>query len=347
MTTPPDPNHAALFDVDAPVPLTPVEQLLALADLYTQHNDRIDLLLFGRGSHDPGASVSSARRLEREALASITAVRQQRLPAIEPVSSAVVRLKQIAYLTSGATRYLTTAQQALPEGDAEHARPDPRRGFGQYLRLARELTALAPAAIVESASPIAARLPDRARSSTTVPGMDASHRGALLEVARGHVIVTGQYGQRGYGHTVSVNIDVLRQLDTQELVTRKPASAPPFFPGGPPRDRVRLTSLGLSVLSTVINSPLYIGLSAPRPGPTGHALAHPRGPPPTPSPPRLRPPPPAHDADAPHARSAYLPQPRSRKEVPDSCLAHARLYISWCQRSVQRHARPLRQRRTP
>ncbi|MER6566953.1 hypothetical protein ABT288_12340 [Streptomyces sp. NPDC001093] len=123
MTTPPDPDHAPLFEVDAPVPLMPVERLLALADLYTRHNDRIDLLFAGRASHDPGASVSSAHRLEREALASIKTVRQQRLPAIEPVSSAVVRLKQIAYLTSGATRYLAAAQHALPEGDAEHAPP--------------------------------------------------------------------------------------------------------------------------------------------------------------------------------------------------------------------------------
>ncbi|MER6566952.1 hypothetical protein ABT288_12335 [Streptomyces sp. NPDC001093] len=145
--------------------------------------------------------------------------------------------------------------------------PDRRRGFGQYLRLARELTALAPAAIVESATHIAARLPDRARSHTTVPGMDAGHRGTLLEVARGHVIVTEQYRQRGYGHTVTVDVDVLRRLEAQDLVTREPASAPPFFPGGPPRDRVRLTSLGLSVLSTVINSPLHLGLAPARPVP--------------------------------------------------------------------------------
>ncbi|MET9832785.1 hypothetical protein ABZ078_26575 [Streptomyces sp. NPDC006385] len=104
MTTPPDPDHAPLSDVDVPVPPTPVERLLALADLYTQHNDRIDLTLSGCAPHDPDASVALARRLEREALACIKTVRQQRLPPIEPVSSAVVRLKQIAYLTSGATR---------------------------------------------------------------------------------------------------------------------------------------------------------------------------------------------------------------------------------------------------
>ncbi|MEU0331219.1 hypothetical protein [Streptomyces sp. NPDC006233] len=272
MTTPPDPDHAPLFDVDAPVPLTPVERLLALADLYTQHNDRIDLLLAGRASCDLDASVSSAGRLEREALASIKTVRQQRLPA-EPVASAVVRLKQIAHLTSGATRYLTAAQRALPPDDAEPPRPDPRRGFGQYLRLARELTALAPAAIVESATHIAPRVPDRARSTTTVPGMDAVQRDTLLEVARGHVIVTEQYGQRGYGHTVAADIDVLRHLEAQDLVTREPASAPPLFAGGPLRDRVRLASLGFSVLGTVINSPLHLGLPSARPLPAPTAAA--------------------------------------------------------------------------
>ncbi|KMS74092.1 hypothetical protein ACM01_15835 [Streptomyces viridochromogenes] len=276
MTTPPDPDHAPLFDVDVPVPPTPVERLLALADLYTQHNDRIDLTFSGRAPHDPDASVALARRLEREALACIKAVRQQRLPAIEPVSSAVVRLKQIAYLTSGATRYLTAAQHALPADDAEHPHPDPRRGFGQYVRLARELTALAPPAVVECATHIARRLPDRARSNTTVPGMDAAQRGALLEVACGNVIVTQQYEQPSYGHTVPVDVEVLRNLDAKGLVARKSASAPPFSSGGPPRDRVRLTALGICALSTVIDSPLHIHLPAARPVPTTASTARAR-----------------------------------------------------------------------
>ncbi|CAM5385391.1 putative protein OS=Streptomyces fumanus OX=67302 GN=GCM10018772_25040 PE=4 SV=1 [Streptomyces fumanus] len=43
--TPPAPDGTPLFDVDVPMPRPPVEQLLALAGLYTRHNDRIDLLL--------------------------------------------------------------------------------------------------------------------------------------------------------------------------------------------------------------------------------------------------------------------------------------------------------------
>ncbi|MGC0328135.1 hypothetical protein RKD23_001125 [Streptomyces sp. SAI-170] len=276
MTTPPD--DALLFDVHAPAPPTPVERLLALANLYTQHNDRIDLLFYGRADLVPDTYAASSLHLEREALTSIKAVRQQPLPAIEPVSSAIVRLKQIAYLTGGATRYLTAARQALPADEAEHARPDRRHGFGQFIWLARELTALAPQAIVESAAHIAARLPDRARSNTTVSGMDAAKRELLLEVARGHVIVSQQYAERGYGRTGTVDVEVLRRLEDQGLVTCELASAPPFFPGGPSLDRARLTALGISVLSTVLHSPLHVSLPAagpvPAPAATSTVRAH-------------------------------------------------------------------------
>ncbi|CAL9610810.1 hypothetical protein [Streptomyces sp. enrichment culture] len=265
MTASPDPDP--MFDVDAPAPLTPVERLLALAALYTQHNDRIDLLFSGRADAVPDVYVSSARRLEREALACVKEVRQLRLPPIEPVPSAVVRLKQTAYLTSGATRYLTSAQQTLPSDDARPAaRPDSRRG-GQYLRLARELTALAPATVVESARHIAGRLPVKAVARTTVPGMDSNQRDTLLTVARGHISITGQNEHNSRDRTVPVNVDVLRHLEDQGLVGREPATAPSSWAGGPPCDRVRLTSQGLSVLSAVIVAPLTAGPPTARPAP--------------------------------------------------------------------------------
>ncbi|MFF8482005.1 hypothetical protein [Streptomyces antibioticus] len=250
--------------MDVPDPLTPVERLLALAGLYTQHHDRIDVLLAGRARPDTDAYVACARHLEREAHAGVKPVRQQRLPAIEPVTSALVRLRQIAYLTGGATRYLATAQQTLPTQDAEHTHPDRHRGFGPYVRLARELTELAPLAIVEAALHIAARLPGHARGTTPVAGIDAAQRNALLEVARGHVTVSEQ-GQRVYGHTITVDNELMRHLEAQQLVHRTIGSAPPAFPGGPVRDRACLTAIGVSTLSTVLNTPLYSGLSAARP----------------------------------------------------------------------------------
>ncbi|MFK0121153.1 hypothetical protein [Streptomyces sp. NPDC090994] len=256
-----------MFDVEVPVAPTLVERLLALAGLYTEHNDRIDLLLAGTAAPAPDAYVSSARRLEREALACVKAVRQQRLAPVEPVPSAVVRLKQTAYLTSGATRYLTSAQQSLPTDDAAPARLDRRRGFGQHVRQARELTALAPATVVESTTHFAYRLPAKAHAHTTVPGMDGAQRRSLLMIARGHVAVTGHYEAGSHDRTDSVDTDMLRRLDAQGLVTCDAASAPPFYSGGQPRDRVRLTPLGLSVLSTVIAEPLPAGPPTARPVP--------------------------------------------------------------------------------
>ncbi|MFF3849646.1 hypothetical protein [Streptomyces sp. NPDC002328] len=275
MTTPPDPNDAPLFDLNVPAPPTPVERLLALAGLYTRHNDRLDLLLFGHLPRpDPDACAASAHRLERETFAAITAIRQQPLPAIEPVTGAVVRLKQLAHLVGGATRYLTAAQHLQPPRDAEHTR-----------LLARELTALAPLTITDSAVHIAARLPTTARSTTTVPGMDADRRDALLNVARGHIAVTGHDGhQRVYHHNTAVDAEMLRRLEAEGLLTCEPASAPPLFHGGPPRDRARLTTLGTCALSTVIVFPHYLSrltgspalMPVPIPAPGAPATPHTR-----------------------------------------------------------------------
>lgn len=269
MTTSSEPDDTPLFDVDVPVPPTPVERLLVLADLYTRHNDSLDLFLFGRPPHpEPDALAASAHRLDRESLAALTAIRQQPLPAIESVKDAVVRLKQLAHLTAGATRFLTAAQHLRPQQDAQDIFLDPRRGLSQYVSLARELTALAPQTIADAALPIAARLPARARSTTTVAGMDADRRTALLEVARGHVAVTGHDGhQRVYHPNTAVSRGMLHALEAEGLATREPASAPPHFHGGPPRDRVRLTALGTRALSTVIAFPHYGSRSTGVPAP--------------------------------------------------------------------------------
>ncbi|MGW4345349.1 hypothetical protein ACWEL8_09755 [Streptomyces sp. NPDC004690] len=253
--------------MDAPEPLTPVERLLVLADLYTQHNDRIDLLLTGSVPPDTDAYAASARRLEREAHHCVKTVRRQRLSPIEPVTSAVLRLTQIAYLTGGATRYLATAQQALPTQDAQHAYPDHRRGFGPYVRMARDLTALAPTAIVDAALAIAGRLPASARGNTTPVGIDRAQHGALLDVARGNVTVI-ERDQHAWGHTMTADNDLLRHLEDHQLVTRKAASAPPPFARAPLRARVQLTALGIAALSAAIDTRhLAPPAAAPAPAP--------------------------------------------------------------------------------
>ncbi|MEV5878086.1 hypothetical protein AB0L75_28435 [Streptomyces sp. NPDC052101] len=272
MTTPPD--DALLFDVDVSVPPTPVGRLLALADLYTQHNDKVDLLLFGRAADpDPSDYAASARRLERETLAAIKAIQDQRLRASDTVTDAVVRLKQLAYLSGGATRYLTAAQQTLPPADTANERPDPRRGLGQYARLARELTALAPREAVECAARIAGEMRRRRPAATAaapVDELDPEQRSVLLEVACGHIAVARDLGrQHVYFRYTFVGVEELRRLDAEDLIARESASAPPSFRGGLPRDRVRLTARGIATLGALIEPPPTLRFPpAARPVPT-------------------------------------------------------------------------------
>jgi hypothetical protein len=255
MTTPSD--DALLFDVDVPAPPTPVGRLLALADLYTQHNDKVDLLLFGRAEEqDPSDYAASARRLERESLAAVKAIQDQRLRASDRLSDAVVRLKQLAYLSGGATRYLTAGQQALPPADTEHERPGLHRRVGRYAWLARELTALAPREAVECAARIAGEMRRRSPAGTTADDLGPEQRGVLLEVACGHICVARDLGrQHVYFRYTFVGVDMLRQLEAQGLISREAASAPPSFRGGLPRDRVRLTARGIAALGALIEPP--------------------------------------------------------------------------------------------
>ncbi|MBJ7004841.1 hypothetical protein JG491_33070 [Streptomyces sp. CRPSP2-6A1] len=264
MTTSPDPDHTPLFDMDAPVPPPPVEQLLALAGLYTQHNDRIDLWRHGRADLGTDAYAASARYLERATYACIKTVRKHRMPTVEPVTNAVVRLKQIAHLTSAAARYLTTALPFLSDADAERPLPDPRRGFGQRVQLARELASLAPVAIIESATDIADALPRHACSSSPSHGIDSVQYDLLFQVALGHVTVFEEI-QYVRVHTTKAAPETLRELELRRLVCREPESAPPPYYGGEPFDRVRLTALGIALVSAVISCRTLIGPPAASP----------------------------------------------------------------------------------
>jgi hypothetical protein len=187
-----------------------------------------------------------------------------------------VRLKQCAYPSGGAARYLTAAQHALPPDAPDQHRPALRRGTDQYVRLARELTP--PQTAVDAASRIAGHLPRPAPTNTLVPGLDPAQHSVLLEVARGHLAVGEDLGrQRVHYHHVIVGIDRLRQLEAQGLTTREPSAAP-FFRGGPPRDRARLTALGIATLGAHIEpAPQSILLPAEALSPPP-AIARPKAP---------------------------------------------------------------------
>ncbi|MEV6535988.1 hypothetical protein AB0M86_41550 [Streptomyces sp. NPDC051639] len=125
MTTPP--VEGLLFDVAAPP--TPVERLLLLADQYVQHNDMIDRLLRAGPSSEPDVHVASAQQLAAATRAAIKAVTDERLFQSHELSDAVVRLQQLAFLSSAS---------------ADHG-----------LHMARTLTALAPEAAMACADTLA------------------------------------------------------------------------------------------------------------------------------------------------------------------------------------------------
>ncbi|AZM56304.1 hypothetical protein DMA15_30015 [Streptomyces sp. WAC 01529] len=249
MTQPP--AEALLFEV-APPP-TPVERLLSLAAHYTEHNDRLDLLLADRAKPESGAHVTAAQGLATETLAAIKAVRDERLYESAELSDAVVRLKQLAYLCTASA--------------------------GHGPQLARELTALAPEAVLDSATRVAGEI--RRRRWSNAPRSDeplsAAQHTALHEIACGHVVVTGS-ADRSYVHhrTARVLISTLRSLEAKGLITHKAKSASPAYIGGSPQDRVHLTSAGVTVLAAALALPPAT-TAGPSPGPAPHTQTATRG----------------------------------------------------------------------
>lgn len=228
MTEPP--AESLLFDV-APPP-TPVERLLHLADQYTQHNDTLDLLLRATDPPAPDAHAASAQRLATDTRTAIKAIQDERLYESDELSETVMRLKQLAFLTS--------ASADLSAGTA------------------RELTALAPEAAVSCAVTLAAET--RRRRWATAPAPDdrlnAVQRTALAEIACGHVVASSSLGREfTRSREPKVLMSTLRALETRGLTERTARSAHAAYLGGPPLDRVRLTSAGITALVSVIDAP--------------------------------------------------------------------------------------------
>ncbi|MGC0342705.1 hypothetical protein [Streptomyces sp. SLBN-8D4] len=228
MTTPP--TDGLLFDVAAPP--TPVERLLLLADQYVRHNDTLDRLLRAGSPSEPDAHVASAQRLASATGTAIKAVMDERLYESHELSDAVLRLQQLAFLSSAST---------------DHRLP-----------MARTLTALAPEAATGCADTVAHEIRRRRWSTTDTPDhqLTPTQRTALWEIACGHVMATSSLG-RQYVHyrDERVLIGTLRSLEANGLAERVPQSASSAYVGGPLQDRVRLTAVGTTALAAAISRP--------------------------------------------------------------------------------------------
>lgn len=228
MTTPP--SDGLLFEVGAPP--TPVERLLLLADQYVQHNDTLDCLLRAGLPSGPDAHVASAAQLASATHSAITAVTDERLFESHGLSDAVVRLQQVAFLSSAS---------------ADHPLPT-----------ARMLTALAPAAAMGCADTVAREL--RRRRGRTLyapdPRLTDTHHTALWQIAYGNVVATSSLA-RQYVHyrDERVLIGTLRSLEGNGLAERVAKSAPSAYLGGPLQDRIRLTATGTTALAAAISRP--------------------------------------------------------------------------------------------
>ncbi|MGZ2362113.1 hypothetical protein LRE75_36560 [Streptomyces sp. 372A] len=223
-------SDALLFDV--PPPPTPVERLLHLADEYTQHNDALDLHLHATAPSGPDTHADSALRLAADTQSAIKAIQGERLYESVELTETVMRLQQLAFLA--------TASADLRAGTA------------------RGLTALAPEAAVSCAVALASET--RRRRWASAPDADqrltAVQRDALAEIARGHVVV-GSSLDREFARSrePKVLMSTLRALEAKGLAERTANSALGAYVGGPPQDRVRLTSEGVASLASVIELP--------------------------------------------------------------------------------------------
>ncbi|MFB7781330.1 hypothetical protein ACFC1D_01280 [Streptomyces vinaceus] len=226
-------------------------RLLALADSFTQHNDQLARLQPAYGAtwgHASGQALVSA------CLAAVQAIVDQPMYAGVTLTEATVRIKQLAVLTGQAVRHLAQAKAQLGATPSPSDPPTRNGEVAQQIQLARELTALAPAMALESASAVASEI--RRRRAAPTNGNDAltpAEQTALHATARGHVVISLREG-REFVHSRgnSVHIDTLRALEHAGLIAIEPGSAPPAFGGGPPHDRVRLTLSGATALTTFL-----------------------------------------------------------------------------------------------
>ncbi|WP_435124620.1 hypothetical protein [Actinacidiphila sp. bgisy144] len=242
------PSGVLPFEVSATP--TPVQRLLLLADQYVQHNDALDRSLLPGSNADPEAHVSSAGELAAATHAAIRVITDERLPSSAGLSTVMARLRQLSYLSSGAGAH----------------RP----------RLARELTALAPEAAVDSAALLAAEIRRRRPQASGEGGrLTAPQHSALREIARGHIATTNSLAHRYVRHLdVPVAISTVRSLEAEGLADRIPNSAPAAYRNGPLQDRIRLTAAGTVRLAAVIDlpppAPTPVAAHPVRSGPSRH-----------------------------------------------------------------------------
>ncbi|MCZ4103536.1 hypothetical protein [Streptomyces sp. H39-C1] len=260
MTTPSrDGQHAA------PPPTAP-EQLLELAGDFSRHNDALTALT----ATGPSATsnvlqhVAFTQCLARETLTAIAVIKRQPLHHTHQVQDALVRLKQLAYLTTEAADHLLDAvdlmraarEQGAGSPDQLAAHPEPLRAAFRRIQLARELTALAPEAVVEAAEHIA-RESHRQKAAEPHPQeirLSLAQYTALRAAASGHVLATDLFGKQSASiRSTRIPISTLRSLQAKHLLQHE--MLPPAHRDAAHQSRIRLSPAGVAALAALRSWP--------------------------------------------------------------------------------------------
>ncbi|MCX5582964.1 hypothetical protein [Streptomyces erythrochromogenes] len=239
-------------------------RLLALADQFTQHTDGLARL---QPAYVAARGHASAQFLVSACTQAVQAIQDQ--PALKAASGseALVRIKQLGYLTAEAGRHFAAAKAllALPAKDSN---PEPRaREFDRLITLAQELLVLAPATALEAAAAIAAEAGRLAPvAAWASDGLSPVEQTALHAAARGDLVI-GFSGGREYveSREPALRASVVHSLEQRGLVAREIASVPPAFDGGPPHDRIRLTPTGATAAAVYLGRPArtpHVGTTA-------------------------------------------------------------------------------------
>ncbi|MGW2597165.1 hypothetical protein [Streptomyces klenkii] len=238
-----------------PVPVSPPEQLLALASDFIRHNDALTALTLTGPA--PAAAVlrhiPTTQHLARAAHTAIDVLKHQPLHHTSAIRTGAVRLKQLAYLATEAADHLIDAMDvldAIRTGSTDNAGPglalrEGLLGAASRVQLARELTALGP----DDAFATAELLGTEMQRQDLAPGheptrLSTAQLAALRSVAQGHVSITNWTGRNYVSSRESpLTISTIRALETKDLLHRE------ILPHVADQERVYLTPTGYRALA--------------------------------------------------------------------------------------------------
>jgi hypothetical protein len=252
-----EPKDGQLFAVPAPPGLP--EQLLVLASAFVRHADLFaDHALDCPTSEEQlSAAVTSSDRLAVQSRDLALTVLRQLPPYRVEVHETVARLRQLSRLAESVTSQLhliqgifTNRSTNLPEGAPPSLPDQTGKTVRLLIKIARDLTALAPGDLLDGAEALAREIQRRDFSSGPAPDgyrLTAPQYGALHSVARGHVALAQSFGKWHVNSRTSLSLSTIRSLEKQGLLEATPI--PAAYLGFDAESRVHLTSAGRAHLA--------------------------------------------------------------------------------------------------